>query len=596
MIHSEALAEVVAVHSIASMQSQLKQDEYDVVILDFEILDGTGFVALNEIKSRSDSPAVVLIFSEGDEFLASDAIKQVVDHCLIKDDDLSELLDLVNKTLSGHATELIKQEVAAHAQYQSWLLDHVDDGIVVAGLDREIRYWNKAVEHLLGRSRKEVLGKKLLDILRTALTPSSLSSIESSFNQKRANVEIELLPGNSHATWIDTRVNRMEGSEDVQRGYIFVFRNITRQKLVEERRRLLEVGVENARLAVIITEAKRFWLDGSIVYVNPAFTELTGYALEEIIGQTPRLIFGSKMETDILDRYRETSNGHEAYSGVMINYRKDGSEYVVDTHVAPVCNNGGEILNWVFIQHDITKRNNESNKIQTTRLHPRQALRLSALSELTNNLAHQINNPMTTILGEAQLLTRELEGGSAAYEAAKTVEIAGWRATEAMRQLLDLTDPSQADETVLDVNNSILTAVDMISNLIEQDGTVLHLDLAQSLPKIIGKERDLLDAWINLLLGVRESTAGFESPEIQLASYLNDGDIKVTIEFPADTYSLPAGEEDLSSVFDLPMYAVGAEYIHQCGGSLEFDNKAKDLYQLLISLNTTVNIEEFNKI
>jgi PAS domain S-box-containing protein len=92
-----------------------------------------------------------------------------------------------------------------------------------------------------------------------------------------------------------------------------------------------------------------------IVYVNEAFCRMTGYAAEEIVGKTPRILQGPKTSRTELDRLRRLLSRGEPFEGELINYRKDGSEYLLEWHFASLRDEAGEITHWVASQRDITE-------------------------------------------------------------------------------------------------------------------------------------------------------------------------------------------------------------------------------------------------
>lgn len=119
---------------------------------------------------------------------------------------------------------------------------------------------------------------------------------------------------------------------------------------------LLETAVEQADDAILITTAELDLPGPQIVFINPAFTKMTGYTPAEIIGQTPRILQGEKTDRDVLDRLRGQLGQGEPFYGEAINYRKDGSEYFLEWHIAPVRDGDGNVTHFVSIQRDATDR------------------------------------------------------------------------------------------------------------------------------------------------------------------------------------------------------------------------------------------------
>jgi len=92
-----------------------------------------------------------------------------------------------------------------------------------------------------------------------------------------------------------------------------------------------------------------------IIYVNDGFTKMTGYEPEDVMGETPGMLQGPKTDPDVLDRLDRKIHNGEVFHGETINYRKDGSEFVIEWKVAPV-KAEGDTTYYVAVQRDVTDR------------------------------------------------------------------------------------------------------------------------------------------------------------------------------------------------------------------------------------------------
>lgn len=128
-----------------------------------------------------------------------------------------------------------------------------------------------------------------------------------------------------------------------------------RQK-AEETLRLLGKALEQTNESIFITDARLDLPGPAIVFVNPAYTRMTGYSAEESIGKTPRILQGPRTDRAVLGRLRQSLEQGEQFSGGAINYRKDGTEFDLEWQVAPVRDAGGETTHFVGIQRDVTER------------------------------------------------------------------------------------------------------------------------------------------------------------------------------------------------------------------------------------------------
>ncbi|MGC1394724.1 MAG: PAS domain S-box protein, partial [Coleofasciculaceae cyanobacterium] len=125
----------------------------------------------------------------------------------------------------------------------------------------------------------------------------------------------------------------------------------------EERMRLLESAVENTQDGILITEAKHVDAPGpELLYVNQAFTRITGYDLDEVIGRTPRLLQGPKTDRSQLDKIKTAIQEQKPVQVELLNYRKNGSEFWVELNIVPIASKSGQVTHWVALQREITER------------------------------------------------------------------------------------------------------------------------------------------------------------------------------------------------------------------------------------------------
>ena len=116
-------------------------------------------------------------------------------------------------------------------------------------------------------------------------------------------------------------------------------------------KRLLEASMEESFNSIIISEAGPGY---PIVYVNPAFCELTGYGPHEVIGKSPSILQGPNTDREVIERLNADITRGELFHGRAINYRKDGSEFLMEWKIAPIRNENDEITHYLAIQKGVT--------------------------------------------------------------------------------------------------------------------------------------------------------------------------------------------------------------------------------------------------
>lgn len=129
-----------------------------------------------------------------------------------------------------------------------------------------------------------------------------------------------------------------------------------KSRRAEKNLHLLEAAIRNDYDSILITDLNLEKPGPRIVYVNDGFKRMTGYSKEEVIGKTPRILQGPKTDRATLDRLKNSLKEGKAFFGQAVNYRKDGSEFIMQWDIHPLFDEEGNITHWVSYQHDITER------------------------------------------------------------------------------------------------------------------------------------------------------------------------------------------------------------------------------------------------
>ena len=134
-------------------------------------------------------------------------------------------------------------------------------------------------------------------------------------------------------------------------GFAGFARDATGRKGMEEKLRLQSAALEAAAVGIVITN-----LEGVILWVNSAFTALTGYTAEEAIGLNPRVLQSGKHDEPFYRDLWNTILAGKVWRGELTNRRKDGAPYDEEMTITPVLDGGGTIRNFIAIKQDVTER------------------------------------------------------------------------------------------------------------------------------------------------------------------------------------------------------------------------------------------------
>jgi signal transduction histidine kinase/DNA-binding response OmpR family regulator len=150
-----------------------------------------------------------------------------------------------------------------------------------------------------------------------------------------------------------------------------------------------------------------------------------------------------------------------------------------------------------------------------------QAARLSAMGELAAAVAHQINNPLTTILGDTEMILQDLPADDPNQEGLEAISRAGKRAHEVVRRLLTMArqQPTEGSREPLDVNETIHNTLTLVRSHIQHGNITVSIQLDDHIPPVAGLQGQLEDVWLNLLLNARDAVAHCAEPEMGISTH-----------------------------------------------------------------------------
>lgn len=114
--------------------------------------------------------------------------------------------------------------------------------------------------------------------------------------------------------------------------------------------------MEESFNSIVITEAGKGY---PIVYVNSAFCELTGYGPHEVMGKSPSILQGPKTDEKVIQQLNADITAGKLFHGKAINYRRDGSEFMMEWKIAPIRNDKNQITHYLAIQRDVSDQSVE---------------------------------------------------------------------------------------------------------------------------------------------------------------------------------------------------------------------------------------------
>jgi diguanylate cyclase (GGDEF)-like protein/PAS domain S-box-containing protein len=321
------------------------------------------------------------------------------------------------KTLSVRTTNLkdrdgrstgrmvVWRDITQYRQVESTLRDSearfkalfqgAPDAIIITDKNSRIVLLNNQSITLFGYSMEELLGNSI-DIV----IPERFR--EAYYKYQKAFIdEIDTRPGISLPLY-GIRKNRREipieialSPVKIPSGVIFtnIIRDLTIRKEAEEQLRLQSVALESAANGIVITDK-----NGIIQWVNPAFTKMTGYSVEEVIGKNPRLQKSGLVPKEVFSNLWQTILSGNVWHGELINRRKDGNIMTEEQTIAPVRDSSGQIIHFISIKQDVTERKHAEEVLR------KRSDQIATLNRVMRSLSSTLDLPkvLDMILHEIQ--------------------------------------------------------------------------------------------------------------------------------------------------------------------------------------------------
>lgn len=271
-------------------------------------------------------------------------------------------------------------------RYQSLFKKNHAVMLLIDPQKNEILDANPAAEQLYGYPVDQLCGMSVHDI--NTLSPEEVKKEMAkvvSERKKYFEFKHRLANGEIRDVVVYSGPIRM-GNEDLL--YSIIFDNSERKK-VEKELRKLSAATEQSPALIMITDQ-----EGIIEYVNPKFTEVTGYSRTELIGKNPRIFKSGKQSEKFYKRFWNTIKKGDVFRGEFTNKKKNGELYQVLTSVAPIKNEDGEVTNFVAVQEDITERKKNERRLQKS---------LEEKKALLGEIHHRVKNNLAVVSGIMQL-------------------------------------------------------------------------------------------------------------------------------------------------------------------------------------------------
>lgn len=288
----------------------------------------------------------------------------------------------------------------------------------------------------------------------------------------------------------------------------------------EAKLKKLSSAVDQSSAMVFITDR-----EGVIEYINPMFTELTGYSAKEAIGENPRLLKSNETPPELYTAMWQTILAGDVWRGELKDLHKDGHTFWVSSSISPIKDDDGRVTHFVAMHENITARKEAQAEIEAARESAEIANRAKA--ELLANTSHELRTPLNAIIGFSASLKEEIFGTLSNDKQREYVDDIHSSGTHLLALINDILDVSAIEAGKLELHEDafdVAAVIDVAQKMVlprALSGDVrLSTHVADGLPDLFADERRIKQVVLNLLSNAIKFTPA--GGEVTLHADLND--------------------------------------------------------------------------
>ncbi|HRJ44006.1 MAG TPA: PAS domain S-box protein, partial [Caldilineaceae bacterium] len=263
-----------------------------------------------------------------------------------------------------NVTEHKEAEDRLHEQrtYLRSIVDSLPDPVMIKDSQGRYRFANQSLGLAFQMPLAEIIGRSdedfaFFDRERVAFYRQADALVL----EKGQDVLLEddrVVDQAGNVRWYNAVKRRIFSSLDNEYQVLTIAVETTERRNAEERLHLQSAALNSAANAMLISD-----VDGKIEWVNPAFTRLTGYSPEEVIGQNPRILNAGVQSKEFFAQMWQEILAGRAWDGELVNRRKSGELYIEETNITPVWDAASTITHFVAVKQDVTQRNRDADRL-----------------------------------------------------------------------------------------------------------------------------------------------------------------------------------------------------------------------------------------
>lgn len=322
--------------------------------------------------------------------------------------------------------------------------------VAIATLD-EGRYIevNDSFCSLTGYDREDIISRTATEINHWAKPSHRLEMVRHLMeNGSVKDFETVFRASNGKMTVVSLSAGLIE--LDGKPHVLTIMTDVTDRKRAEADRTRMITAFEQAAETILIADDR-----GIIKYANPAFEAVSGYSRLEVQGKSLTLLRSPDNDKDTVNKAKQALAKEQVWRGRLINLKKDGIPYEVETSISPVTSKTGHVINFVVVERDVTDEARLERQL-------RQAQKMEAIGTLAGGVAHDFNNILMAMMGYAEMAKRSIPGDLDAQQDLDEIVQTGRRATDLVKQILTFSRQNEQEKSPIAVHRVFTEALRLI--------------------------------------------------------------------------------------------------------------------------------------
>ncbi|HTL57044.1 MAG TPA: PAS domain S-box protein [Candidatus Limnocylindrales bacterium] len=485
------------VDNMTDFREAVAKSAFDIILADYSLPTCTGLEALQTARQiRPDVPFLLVSGTIGEK-AAIESLRQGATDYVLKNWPerlVPAIRRAVQENQERHQRLLAETALTRKENYFRALTENSVDILTILNPEGVFQYNSPSIKHVLGYEPEELVGRNAFELVH----PDDLTGARQGFAEALQNPERrvtrEFRCRRQDGSWCHLEAVGQNRLKDVQiDGIVLNSRDISERKQAEARLRLQSAALESAANAIFITDGM-----GNVTWVNQAFTQLTGYSAQEVIGKNPRLLKSGRHDPAFYRNLWEDILAGRVWQAEMVNRRKDGSLYTEESTITPVRDERGAITHFIAVKQDVTARKELESQL-------RQMQKMEAIGQLASGVAHDFNNLLLVIGGNAELALTATEPLSDELRTClNQITAASKRAGNLTRQLLVFGRKQAMQFQKLNLNDVISDLIKMLNRIIGED-VRLQCSFHKELPFVQGDVGMMEQVIVNLVVNARDA-------------------------------------------------------------------------------------------